>query len=579
MNRRRRIVVALAILAVVLLVGRGIAVTYTDFAWYRALGAVPLWRERAYDLISLHTLSFVCAGLFAFVNLSAIRRSIVSLAFPRRMGNVEFGEAVPGRYLDRAVLVLSGGIAALMSLVVPPWQQMSLVRAGPQFGERDPFYQNDLGFYVAWLPLESRLYSWTLTLLLLVSLVVICLYALTPSLRWHAGSFRVSVYVRRHLAALASLLLVMMAWSYRLDGFKLLTHGSGPDGVFSYVDHQWLIPAYLSLSVGVVAAAALVLASGWTGQLRLSFFTISGVIIFSVALDLVLPSVVRRAASRGDLSTHERPYQATRDAFTRRAYSGVSGPREAIPAPTELTRFAGYSDSSRIRAVINATRPEILVYPGARGAAISRNAKNVAAPELGTGLKALALAWAERRLDLAWSSLPADTRIVTDRDVRARTARLAPVFTQGSVVAGMFFADTLVWIVELYSTSNRYPLSRHYIIDGREWTYFRHAGTILINARTGAAFIVPAASVDPITAAWRTRFPQLFRSGSRDILDALRPFPSAPPGSAVRRPTSPDSVFRSDVSRLYARMRAALAAGDLKAFAAAWDSLGVVVGR
>jgi hypothetical protein len=33
------------------------------------------------------------------------------------------------------------------------------------------------------------------------------------------------------------------------------------------------------------------------------------------------------------------------------------------------------------------------------------------------------------------------------------------------------------------------------------------------------------------------------------------------------------------VLRLYGRMRSALAAGDLKAFGAAYDSLGAVVGR
>jgi uncharacterized membrane protein (UPF0182 family) len=578
MNRRRRVAVGLVVAAALLLIGRGTAVAYTDFAWYRALGAVPLWRERAYDVISLHALSFVCAGFFAFANLSAIRRSIVSLAFPRRMGNVEFGEAVPGRYLDRAVVILSLAIATAMSFVVPPWPQLALVRADPRFGERDPFYQNDLGFYIASLPLESRAYAWTLTLLLLVSLVVISLYALTPSLRLHEGVFRVSVYVRRHLAALASLLLVLMAWSYRLDGFKLLTQGSGPDGMFSYVDHQWLIPAYLSLSVGVVAAAALVLASGWTGQLRLSFFTISGVLIFSVALDLILPSAVRRMSSAGELSDRQRPYEATREAFTRRAYSPPTGDGRNSSPPGEVTRFVAYADSARIRALVNAARPGILVYPGAHGAAIALNGRAVPAPQLGTGLQRLAHAWSERRLDLAWGSLPANARIVSNRDVRSRARALAPVFTQGSNVPAMFFADTLVWIVELYSASTRYPLSRHYVIAGNEWSYFRHAGTMLINSRTGRALIVPPVAVDPIAAAWRTRFPELFRAGSRDILDALTPYPAAPAVRAAAHPSA-DSAFRSDVSRLYARMRAALAVGDLKAFAAAWDSLGTVVGK
>jgi hypothetical protein len=39
-----------------------------------------------------------------------------------------------------------------------------------------------------------------------------------------------------------------------------------------------------------------------------------------------------------------------------------------------------------------------------------------------------------------------------------------------------------------------------------------------------------------------------------------------------------DSTFRSAVTRLYNRMRAALAAADLKAFGIAYDSLGALIG-
>ena len=80
----------------------------------------PCGRRKARDVAVIHTVSAVFAGLFALLNLFSIRRSIMSLAFPRRLGNVEFGEAVPTRYLDRVVMAFSVGcIAAVMSLMVP----------------------------------------------------------------------------------------------------------------------------------------------------------------------------------------------------------------------------------------------------------------------------------------------------------------------------------------------------------------------------------------------------------------------------------------------------------------------------
>src|SRR5688572_153683 len=229
MTSRRRLAIGLAVAAAVLLTGRAAALLFSDHAWYASLGAEALWRERVRNLAVLHLISAVFAGLFALVNLSAVRRSIISLAFPRRLGNVEIGEAVPRRILDRATFTLAAAVAVLMSLAVPSWKRLTMVRLGTRFGEIDPFFQMDLGFYVAWIPLETAAYVWCLTLLVAVSAMVIGLYALTPSLRWHRGSFHVSVRVRRHLAVLAAFFLLTMAWSYRLDSYELLVHGSGAE--------------------------------------------------------------------------------------------------------------------------------------------------------------------------------------------------------------------------------------------------------------------------------------------------------------------------------------------------------------
>jgi uncharacterized membrane protein (UPF0182 family) len=371
------------------------------------------------------------------------------------------------------------------------------------------------------------------------------------------------------------LFLLVMAWSYRLDGFRLLINGTGPDGAFSYFDHQWLIPAYLSLSIITVAAAVLVLVSGWTGQLRTIFFTVSAVLVLAITLDLVLPAAARRYSATSDTNDHQQPYASTRAAFTRRAY----GDSVTSAAPHEIKRFASFGDSLRVTSLVEEDRRRLVSYPGARGAAIVLHAGTIPAPDLGTGLSRLAHAWAEQRLDLLWGSYASDTKIARNRDVRQRVAALAPIFAQGSSVNPAFLGDTLVWVVELYSASSWYPLSAHLILAGADRSYFRHAGTALVNSRTGRMMTVPDPSPDPVAVAWRVRFPETFRAGRPDILDALTPNPTGTQPSVVTRPptTPADSAFRRDVARLYAKMHQALMSGDLKAFAAAYDSLGAII--
>ncbi len=578
MTSRRRLALGIVAFAVILVFGRAAAVVFADLEWYRALGAREVWSEKAGDIALVHTVSAVFAAFFALVNLYAVRRSIVSLAFPRRLANVEFGEEVPEKALDRAAFVLAGAIPIAMAFAVPSWKLLAAVRLNSRFGETDPFFQMDMSFYTAWLPLESAVYMWCFLLLALVSAVVVFLYALTPSLRWQGRAFHVSTRVRRHLSVLASLFLVTMAWSYRLDGYDLLANGSGANGMFSSIDHQWLLPAYLSLSIGTVAAAVLVLLSGWMGHVRAGFFTISAVLIFAITLDLVLPSAVRRLAGSRTPATREIPYIATRAAFTARAYNQPRVNAAAIRG--EVTRFASFSDSARLERILREAKDSSLVYPGASGSAIVKGIRAAAAPLLGTGLRRLANAWAEQRLDLFWSDYPSDSRLARKRDVRERAGALFPLFAQGSNVIPAYLGDTLVWVLEVYSASTSYPLSEHLVLAGHERSYFRHAGTVVTNARTGRVTMIPARAPDVVAAAWRNRFPQNIRRGAPDLLDILSLQPeSGSEFSGISGPEGSDAKFRADVSRFYLSMRGALASGNLKAFAEAYDSLGALLGH
>ena len=104
----------------------------------------------------------VAAALFAFVNLYAVRQSVVSLVLPRRVGNIEIGEEVPGRYLagrgarcSRSSL----GVAARAAVATTGWRCAAARASAQPFGETDPYFGADLGFFVYWLPFESMLYT------------------------------------------------------------------------------------------------------------------------------------------------------------------------------------------------------------------------------------------------------------------------------------------------------------------------------------------------------------------------------------------------------------------------------------
>ena len=103
MRARRWIVVAVTATAFLLVLGRVLSGWYVDAEWYAALGAAELWRAKAANLVLIRGGLFLVGTLFVFGNLYAVRYSVQSLVLPRRVGNLEIGEEVPGRVLVAVV--------------------------------------------------------------------------------------------------------------------------------------------------------------------------------------------------------------------------------------------------------------------------------------------------------------------------------------------------------------------------------------------------------------------------------------------------------------------------------------------
>jgi uncharacterized membrane protein (UPF0182 family) len=320
-TRRRVVIGTLVVAALVLSLGRWASEQYIDQLWFASLGAGDVWRARFLNSMALRAASFLVATTFAFVNLYAVRQSVVSLVLPRRIANIEIGEEVPSRYLLLATVALSAALGAALTLPGDVWSTALLARIGQPFGESDPYFGADLGFFVYWLPFETELYYWAMLMLLVIIGVVILLYALTPSLRWTRGTLYVSAYVRRHFTMLGGILLLALAWSYRLGMYRLLAEGSGAGGAFTSVDHRVTVPATLVLALVTLCAAVIVLWAGWSGQMRLAFFSVSAVLLLSLVARTVAPLIARRSVDPVAADKQERPYQATRLGYTRRAYA------------------------------------------------------------------------------------------------------------------------------------------------------------------------------------------------------------------------------------------------------------------
>jgi uncharacterized membrane protein (UPF0182 family) len=366
---RRAVYAALAVTALVLIVGRWGAALYTDFLWFDALGAADVWRARIGTTVVIETASFLVATAYACLNLYAVRRSVVSLVLPRRIGNIEIGEEVPSRYLFYAVLFLSAVVGFACVLPTEAWSEALLANIGQPFGENDPYFGADLGFFVYWLPFETTLHLWAIVLFVAVAGLVVLLYAMTPSLGWEDGRFRITAYVRRHFIMLGGVLLLLVAWSYRLAMYRMLAEGGGTGGVFTPIDHRVLVPALLVLGVITLCAALVVTWAGWSGQTRVAMLAVGTVLVLSIVGKSVAPLLARRAADPAAAAVQERAYLATRYGYTRRAY-GVDRIRPeslgiGFPSALDAAARVGVWDGATLAQAAQRLRRVHIVGDGA----------------------------------------------------------------------------------------------------------------------------------------------------------------------------------------------------------------------
>ncbi len=143
---------------------------------------------------------------------------------------------------------------------------------------------------------------------------------------------------------------------------------------------------------------------------------------------------------------------------------------------------------------------------------------------VGSGLRRFCVAWAMNDLSkLPFSDdVTSESRVLMYRNIKDRAARIAPFLTYDDDPYMVVNKDgRLVWMVDAYTSANRFPYSRHYNVSGKSVNYIRNSVKVTIDAYTGAVNYYVFDDADPVVAAYRAAFPELFKPAS-EMPDGLR---------------------------------------------------------
>jgi uncharacterized protein len=99
------------------------------------------------------------------------------------------------------------------------------------------------------------------------------------------------------------------------------------------------------------------------------------------------------------------------------------------------------------------------------------------------------------------------SKIMIRRNIMARLSYLAPFLKLDSDPYTVLYNGHLVWIMDAFTTSDRYPYSQD--IDGLN--YIRNSIKVVMDAYDGTTTLYVADADDPVIQTWRKIFPTMFK--------------------------------------------------------------------
>ncbi len=358
----RALLAGAAVLAVLLVAGRWLAVETVERAWAGTLsgGAVYLQARGLQRLLRLAI--WLVAAVWGTGNLYIVYRAIGSVQMPRRVGNLEIVEAVPQRLL--LLLAVVTGLVFGMGLAWGSgdwWREAVLAAGRPVFGRQDPILGRDLGYYVGSLPWAIERQQFLLLATLTAAVLATFLYAGIGSLRWERGRLQTSPHARAHLGVLLAGLALAVAWGALLDPAEVVAglHGTVDGG---------LVAVRIPGAPGVAAAAglAVLMSLVWAAWDRVRWLAAGWGLVLLTMLGVywVLPAVVDRG--RADL------YAGERADLTALAFGTT---RRALTIPPGYPTMAAFTAAQPVwspERVAGAARVSLAAHEVVAGATLGR---------------------------------------------------------------------------------------------------------------------------------------------------------------------------------------------------------------
>jgi uncharacterized protein len=317
-----------------------------DLLWFDALGFKAVFTTAWLTTIIVFVIAAVLSSTILLINGIIAARSAGSRG-PRGFRVVgrnteglpqviEFSlDKIPWRLIIPAVALLVGlliGVAQTSN-----WDSVLKWLYAVPFGQPDPLFGHDLGFYIFSLPVYELLRDWGILIIFWSAVLALGIYWLRGDIMYQQAGFpALSPEAIRHLSGLLAAYFLVKAAGYILDRYDLMISNNGVVFGAAYTDVHLRLPLLMALAGVALLGAALCAFNVWSAGIRLPILAVA--LVFAVSLvETVVPGLFQSYWVKPDELRLESRYIANNITFTRYGFALDRISSAPFPAKGKLT--------------------------------------------------------------------------------------------------------------------------------------------------------------------------------------------------------------------------------------------------
>jgi uncharacterized membrane protein (UPF0182 family) len=304
--------------------------------WMKELGYAEIFWRLLSIKWALFGIALGCVLLCFWLSLCAVLRTIPNASLEMERRGIPFGLSGFGCLLIAMVPALIFAVS-----YYPQWDTYLRYRYGGVFGETDPVFHLDLGFYLFRLPFYQLVQNGITSLTFFLLLITMGAYAYLGAVQVGESGQRLYLRPSRsmvvHLSVIFLLFVMSLGWGFYLDRYELLTSSKGVVYGIGYTDDHVTLTTLWVMLFATPALAVFVLIGLLRRRFKFMLGAVGAYFVLYIGLINILPALVQKYQVEPSELQLETPYLKSNIQFTRKAFNLAGIVEKTYPSLMDLT--------------------------------------------------------------------------------------------------------------------------------------------------------------------------------------------------------------------------------------------------